>query len=256
MKEQFNAFIEDLRVRSHPLKEEMVYALYPAGKLFRPKLFYAVCDSLNFTADNSLQSFALFLEVHHAYTLVHDDLPCMDDSETRRGKDSVHKKFGEWRAVLTGDALLALSFELLLSSKSFQQVELEKLAHWCVGAKGLIAGQVFDLDAKNPNYEEVKRIHDLKTGRLILLSTLAPYYFQEKKDPMLFRKLWKLGVLVGRVFQLKDDYDDFVSKPDDSLNIFKIDEARAMKDLKKSENQLNSLLGEFPKVQELLKLLK
>ena len=151
---------------------------------------------------------------------------------------------------------MGLSFELLSQSNAQNQTELERFAHWCVGAKGLIAGQVYDLAASSPTYEEVRRIHELKTGRLILLSTLAPYFFLDSEDSHLFKKLWKLGTHLGRYFQLKDDFDDYNQTPDDDLNIFKIDEARAIEELRQSEGKLQEALHGFPKVQDLLKLLK
>ncbi len=256
MESEFRSFIERLEAKSQHLSKEMIYALYPAGKLFRPKLFLAILEDLKIEKDQSALNFALFLEVHHAYTLVHDDLPCMDDSPTRRGKDSVHKKFGEWRAVLTGDALLSLSYQLLSECKTARQQELQKLCFWSLGAKGLIGGQVLDLEAGDLDYKKIKRIHELKTGRLILLSTLAPYYFQETKDYEQYKKLWKLGSLIGEFFQLLDDYDDFIKHPDQSLNIFKVDESKARKNLEKSKASLDDLLSAFPRVQDLLKVLK
>lgn len=255
MEKLFSKFINDYQRSFHPLKEEMLYALYPAGKLFRPKLFNAICENIGVLNKESINSFALFLEVHHAYSLVHDDLPCMDNSDFRRGKESVHKKFGEWKAVLVGDALLSLSYKLLSTCQLEQQFQLEKLVHWSLGAKGLIAGQVLDLSAKDPSYKEIERIHELKTGRLILLSTLAPYYFLNSKNSILFKKLWNLGTQLGRYFQLKDDYDDFLKTPDEDLNIFRIDEKRALEDLKKCEESLALLLSGFPEVQTLIKVL-
>ena len=91
------------------LNEPIQYAVFPPGKLFRSKLIYALSHDLNSHSD-AHEFFASSIELHHSYTLVHDDLPTMDNDDYRRGKLSTHKKYGEWKAVLTGDALLALSF--------------------------------------------------------------------------------------------------------------------------------------------------
>ena len=99
------------------MKEVYEYCVLPPGKLFRPKLVYAIAKDLsektNLQITQNHKYLASFVEVHHAYTLVHDDLPCMDDDDFRRGKPSAHKAYGEWKALLAGDGLLNVSYELL-----------------------------------------------------------------------------------------------------------------------------------------------
>jgi geranylgeranyl pyrophosphate synthase len=109
----FQQFYEnwvETQIDNHSLKEAYQYVLFPPGKLFRPLLF------LNLLEDNGLNpqdyyETAVGLELHHSYTLVHDDLPCMDDDDMRRGRPSAHKKFNEWKAILIGDGLLNLSYQ-------------------------------------------------------------------------------------------------------------------------------------------------
>jgi geranylgeranyl pyrophosphate synthase len=98
--------------------ESLLWATLPAGKLFRPKIFYAILHDLKSIDTKDAFYIGAALEIHHAYTLVHDDLPCMDNDQFRRGKLSTHAKFGEWKAVLAGDALLNLSYYALTQLQS------------------------------------------------------------------------------------------------------------------------------------------
>jgi geranylgeranyl pyrophosphate synthase len=190
------------------------YALFPPGKLFRPLM--ALASYLDSCANKELPNlehdiafFATSLEVHHTYTLIHDDLPCMDDDDMRRGKPSVHKQFNQWQAVLSGDALLSLSHGLLSQLESSQANFIRKSFSWALGVKGLILGQYLDLSGDmNESFHNIKRTHLLKTGRLIQMSLLGgqalavPHNYQRIKETL------RLGQAIGLSFQFIDDLSE------------------------------------------------
>lgn len=198
----------------HPeLKKIMDYAVLPAGKLFRPKLIEAIALDLGPRLSTDHLHLASAIETHHAYTLVHDDLPSMDNDMYRRGKLSTHAAFNEWKAILAGDALLIHSFNELNKIQNTQYRLINKFFAWSTGAKGLILGQFLDLGAQGQaNLSQIVRIHELKTARLIQAAIVGsylisrPYQFQEMKD------FFKLGNVIGVSFQLLDDLNELTDK--------------------------------------------
>ena len=194
------------------------YALFPPGKLFRSKIAWALAHDLACDLDQSVNSnhalFASFLEFHHGYTLIHDDLPCMDNDSWRRGKLSTHKAWGEWQALLAGDGLHSASYRLLSRINSSKLPLLFRLVTWGLGPKGLIQGQALDLSENMEDFSSVMRTHELKTGRLIQLSLTGSFLLIEKlkRHSSIYRTLMdlaKLGSHIGLVFQLLDDLDEF-----------------------------------------------
>lgn len=179
------------------------YIMFPAGKLFRPKLSLAMAEDLGeTTSDNYL--LALAIETHHAYSLVHDDLPCMDDDDMRRGRPAAHIKYGEWKALLAGDSLINLSYEFLASMKHPNTASIALDFSKMMGAQGLILGQVLDLSHQNKNFEDTLLMHELKTGRLIQFSLLGSQLLS--KNPSITRaETLLLGKHMGINFQLFDD---------------------------------------------------
>ncbi len=229
------------------LLEVMEYAVFPAGKLFRPRLVEALALDLNKELTSNHLHLASAIELHHAYTLVHDDLPAMDNDLIRRGKASTHAHFGEWKAILAGDALLIASFNELLNIDHKNHREIHKLMTWTTGAKGLIEGQFRDLLADgNLNFQEVVRIHELKTGRLIQLATLGTYLltknqtFQDKMDFL------RLGREIGVSFQLLDDLSELssrdVSPHEKAINPFISNIEHALRELRHSHLKLTAIL--------------
>jgi len=209
-----------------PLKEILLYAILPAGKLFRPKLACMIFDDLcshtssekelkNSQSDLSFLTSAL--EIHHAYTLVHDDLPCMDNDDYRRGKESVHKRFGEYKAVLCGDALLHESHVLMAKIQGPRGHKLRRYFSWSLGAKGLILGQVYDLSGViSSSFSSLLRTHELKTARLIQLALLGGANLaQDKSNYRDTLELMRLGSSIGITFQLLDDLSECVEKMSD-----------------------------------------
>lgn len=229
------------------LLEVMDYAVFPAGKLFRPRLVEALALDLHKKIETNHLHLASAIELHHAYSLVHDDLPAMDNDLIRRGKASTHAHFGEWKAILAGDALLIASFNELsnIRHQSFQ--ELLKLMSWCTGAKGLIEGQFRDLKADGKmDFQEVVRIHELKTGRLIQLATLGTYLLSSKTKLKEKVEFLRLGREIGVSFQLLDDLSELtekeVSPHEKAINPFISNTNEALNELRLSHQRLTSIL--------------
>ncbi|HXH76525.1 MAG TPA: polyprenyl synthetase family protein [Bacteriovoracaceae bacterium] len=232
------------------LLKVMDYAVFPAGKMFRPKLVEALSLDLK-TNSKEYLSLSSAIELHHAYTLVHDDLPPMDNDLMRRGKPSTHVAFGEWKAILAGDALLIASFHELMKIKSPQMIEIHRLFTWATGAKGLILGQFLDLDAKGKaSFQETIRIHELKTGRLIQVATLGCYFLSEAK-PSLKAKIeyLRLGREIGVSFQLLDDLSElaegFISPHEREINPFITSPSEALNELQNSIYRLGTLIKKY-----------
>lgn len=197
---------------NHSAKEAYHYALKPWGKLFRPKLCAAISLDLGLKNDhfNNLAFCCLHLELHHTYSLIHDDMPCMDDDDLRRGRESVHKKFSEWQALLSGDGLLNLSYRALSKVKSPNLAMAFKLATKMLGPQGLIDGQYLDLSKESSQNPRILLLtHELKTARLIQLSLLLGLIISsEKIDFNKFKFLYRQGHSIGVLFQLIDDLSE------------------------------------------------
>lgn len=230
---------------SHPeLREILEYAVLPAGKLFRPRLVEAIALDLGKKFSQDHLHLACALELHHAYTLVHDDLPAMDNDLIRRGKPSTHAKYGEWKAVLAGDALLISSFEVLMKIRSEKIRELHRLFSWCTGGKGLILGQFLDLGSHGKvNTTEVIRIHELKTARLIQVAVAGAALIAQN---IFSRDYFRLGREIGVTFQLLDDLNELteekLSPHEKDINPFLLNHPMAMKAFNRSYGNLKILM--------------
>jgi len=199
------------------LQDVYEYALLPPGKLFRPMLAWAMASDFQAApyplgnTGGDLELFCCALEVHHAYTLIHDDLPAMDNDDYRRGKLTVHKKFGQWQAILAGDGLLNLSYRLLAMMERPNNKQLIKIFAWAMGPKGLIHGQAMDLGQfATKGINEILHIHTLKTGRLIQLALLGGIVIG-KNGSLQFSDVkiaLRLGETLGILFQLLDDLNE------------------------------------------------
>jgi geranylgeranyl pyrophosphate synthase len=203
----------------HQFSEVYRYAVLPAGKLFRPKLVLAAFDDAggdtrNLPLNHDLWAFACALEIHHAYTLAHDDLPAMDDDQMRRGRPATHKAYGEWQAILAGDALAIASFRLLSRIKHPAHQLIMAIASHALGPKGLIHGQVMDLSGEmSQSLESLLRTHELKTARLIQLALLGGYALASPHvESAKLKQAWRMGHAIGVVFQLLDDLGELTEK--------------------------------------------
>jgi len=200
-------------VPRHAYAEVYDYAVFPPGKLFRPLLAITVTQDLklsganSFDANNNYSLFASFLELHHTYSLAHDDLPAMDNDKERRGKESLHIKYNEWQALLAGDGLINASYALLGKINSPNLGALLRYCTLCLGPRGLIQGQYLDLSGEmTKGINEVIETHFLKTARLIQCALVGPILISETKNRFtLFKRYHRLGKALGITFQLLDD---------------------------------------------------
>jgi geranylgeranyl pyrophosphate synthase len=215
----------DLLLPHHKTREVYEYTVLPGGKLFRPNLVWSILNDINPTLyEISIQDknsphalLASSVEFHHSYSLIHDDLPCMDNDTIRRGKPCAHLAFGEWPTLLAGDGLINLSYQLLSKSHHQRTLELIRFFSWALGPKGLIHGQVLDLSNEmTKNFQNTLRTHELKTARLILVSILGSYILASNKNIKNEKKLWKFSNLLGINFQLIDDLSEL---SEENLNI-------------------------------------
>ena len=195
------------------LGDAMRYAVLDGGKRLRPLLVLAAAEAVRGQAEAALRA-ACAVELIHAYSLVHDDLPCMDNDVLRRGKPTVHVQFGEAPALLAGDALQALAFELLTPDEavvpSATQARLCRLLAQAAGANGMAGGQAIDLaSVGQPLTEpELRAMHQLKTGALLQGSVRMGAACADAVAPAALRALDDYGAALGLAFQVVDDILD------------------------------------------------
>ena len=195
------------------LHEAMRYAAQGGGKRIRPLLVYAAGQLGNQgdTEAPSLDAAAVAIELIHAYSLVHDDLPCMDDDDLRRGRPTVHKAFDEATALLVGDALQTRAFEILASANCDAQVRLEMISALAAasGSRGMAGGQAIDLESvgKKLDLPGLKQMHAMKTGAL-LSCAVALGGIAAKLNPALMAHLETYSKALGLAFQIVDDVLD------------------------------------------------
>lgn len=193
------------------LKDSMLYSMQAGGKRVRPILLIASYEA--YANDSSkTMSAAVALEMIHTYSLIHDDLPAMDDDNYRRGQLTNHKKFDEATAILAGDALLTNSFEQIATDPLLtdaQKVELVKRLSQSSGPVGMVGGQILDMEAeKQPvSLEQLEKIHELKTGELLKFAVYAGAYLANATKEQL-KQLTKFAYYLGLVFQVQDDILD------------------------------------------------
>ncbi len=209
------------------LRAPILYSTLDAGKRIRPKLMIAMTQALGIDTQLILPA-AAALEIVHCFTLIHDDLPCMDDDELRRGKPSCHKQFGEAAALLAGDAMIPLAYEILLQTDTDAPKLLEAYRTLCqaLGPQGVIGGQVREMEGKTISQTTVTRMHAEKTASLFVAACVLPsnLFLSHSTD-----KLQECGSALGLAFQLADDLEDrFEHSPTSMLEILPLHEAQHM----------------------------
>ena len=218
----------------------MKYGIVSGGKKIRSTIIFDTGKMLK-VKEKKLLSICTAVECIHSYSLIHDDLPCMDNDLVRRGKPSTHKKFGEATAVLAGNSLLTLAFEIISDKKNFisnkQKNEIINLLSYCSGHTGIAGGQELDLKFENKR-KKLNQIIDMqkkKTGRLFnfCFQSVAIIANKNKKER---EALGKIGEEVGLLFQLVDDYLDLKGSK-------KLLGKPIKKDNKKGKSTLINLLG-------------
>ena len=227
------------KFNSSELVPPMKYGLFPGGKKIRSKIIFDVGSMFNLKKEN-LTILAASVEAIHAYSLIHDDLPCMDDDNLRRGKPSAHVKFGESTAILAGNSLLTTAFEIL-SDKNFKvedkiKSNLINLLSRCSGQTGIAGGQYLDLsyEKKKVSLKKILNMELKKTGKLFEFCCVAPLLIKKNKKNL--KAFSKIGKDIGLLFQIVDDLIDFKGKT-------KLVGKKTRKDNKKGKATIISLLG-------------
>ena len=195
----------------HRLSEAMKYGVMNGGKRIRPIIMYMICDlfEVNYT---KIEDIAVALEFIHCYSLIHDDLPAMDDDMYRRGKLTTHIKYDEATAILVGDVLLTEAFNIVVNSNKITDKDkvkvIQKMSEYA-GFYGMVGGQYVDMESENKKVgaETLEYIHNHKTGKLLLASVELPLIVLNvegvKKE-----KLLEFAEIIGIAFQIKDDILD------------------------------------------------
>ncbi len=207
-----NEYLSPERIGEGKLQDAMRYSALGGGKRVR------ACLALEFSklfsgSDETARPYAAAIEMIHAFSLIHDDLPCMDDDDMRRGKPSCHIAFGEATALLAGDTLLTYAFEVASGAKGVSDVAsrfaTSAVAYNC-GTFGIGGGQQMDLSNSVSSYEDLKKLHSMKTSALIKAACLCGYYstLTDAPDKAITDDIFEYAECVGLAFQIKDDLLD------------------------------------------------
>jgi geranylgeranyl diphosphate synthase type II len=223
LREEVERYLRELRFSSEPLTagldEAMRYSLLAGGKRIRPVLALATARAVGLGPGEVLP-LAGAIELIHTYSLIHDDLPAMDDDELRRGQPTCHVKFGEDVAILAGDGLYAEAFRHLLThQRSAPDRVLAAAAELAAatGVGGMVGGQYADVSPGTPpGPDALRRLHELKTGRLIAASVVCVLLLTDVKDPAREASFRRFAAELGVLFQIIDDILD-VTGTDDEL---------------------------------------
>lgn len=247
-----DAWLPPEKTRPATLHKAMRYSLFAGGKRLRPVLCLAAAETCGGKAQVALPS-ACAIECIHTYSLIHDDLPCMDDDDFRRGRPTSHKVFGEGVAVLAGDALLTIAFEILGRTKPTTRHGLKAFyddLSFAAGSRKLIAGQVADLEGegKKSTKADLRFIHEGKTAAMIIAS-LKLGGRSANATPGQLKALENFGESLGLAFQVVDDILD-VTQTSEKLG------KSAGKDLKAQKTTYPSVLGLEGARREAIRLTK
>jgi geranylgeranyl pyrophosphate synthase len=196
------------------LHEAMRYSVLGGGKRIRPALLFATARTLGLSEDD-VEAAACAIELVHVYSLVHDDLPAMDNDDIRRGRPTCHKAYDEATALLVGDALQPLAFQLLACDKALPaspaiRIRLIDMLAQAIGTFGMAGGQAIDLAVQGMRLDiaQVEDMHARKTGAVIRASVLMAAECAPSLDPSLYAALNRFAVAVGLAFQIQDDLLD------------------------------------------------
>jgi geranylgeranyl diphosphate synthase, type II len=215
LRAEVEEYLAGLRFSDEPatagLQEAMRYSLLAGGKRIRPVLALATAESVRL-APASVLPLAAAIELVHTYSLIHDDLPAMDDDDLRRGRPTCHRAFGEDVAILAGDGLYAEAFKLLLSEQRGAPEDVlaagRELAD-ATGVGGMVGGQYLDVaESAPPGASGLRRLHELKTGRLIAASVGCPLLLAGPNKPATMKEFRTFASELGVLFQIVDDILD------------------------------------------------
>ncbi len=214
VEEVLDRWLPSDEIPPHKLHEAMRYSVLGGGKRLRPLLVYAAGEALG-TPSELLDAPAIAIELMHAFSLVHDDLPAMDDDDLRRGRPTTHVAYDEATAILAADALQPLAFQVLTADPALlehpaSQVALVRLIAEACGSEGMTGGQAIDLASEGQRLEaaELEHMFRLKTGRLLRASILAPACCPPEPDQRGWQALDRFADRIGLAFQIRDDILD------------------------------------------------
>lgn len=191
------------------VKEAMRYSLIAPGKRVRPNLLYEVVKGYGLS-ESVADEFACAIEMIHTYSLIHDDLPAMDNDDLRRGRPTCHKQFDEATAILAGDGLLTYAFDVASSSTADPSIVVKciQVLAQCAGSNGMVLGQDLDMNESNASdWDYVRKVHKYKTGCL-LSAPLMMGALVARKDDETVRQWHEIGISLGLAFQIQDDILD------------------------------------------------
>ncbi len=208
VREQVLSNIESVIGQSNSIEIAMSYSALSKSKMIRAALIFASAESNKDLKKESILTLATAIELIHTYSLIHDDLPSMDDDDFRRGKQSNHIKFGEANAILAGDALQALAYEIIANDSHLSsdlKVEAVSLLTKACGKNGMVHGQSLDIENESKKIDKsyIEKIHVLKTGMLIQCAVSLGQL--GKKYDKYYENFEKFGIKVGLAFQITDD---------------------------------------------------
>ena len=215
LRQEVEQYLQTLRFSSEPntagLDEAMRYSLLAGGKRIRPVLALATADAVG-RSTGWVLPFAAAIELIHTYSLIHDDLPAMDNDDLRRGRPTCHKAFGEDVAILAGDGLYAEAFRLLLAEQQAEPAALLAAARElaaATGVTGMVGGQYIDVaGTAPPGSSGLRRLHELKTGRLIGASIECVLLLAQADEPATITPYRNFAAELGVLFQIVDDILD------------------------------------------------
>ncbi len=207
-------WLPDLNIPPHKLHEAMRYSILGGGKRIRPLLVYATGESLGSDPD-LLDAPAVAIELMHAFSLIHDDLPAMDDDDLRRGRPTTHRAFDEATAILAADAMQPLAFQVLATAPALRaypqaQVRMMAILAEACGSEGMTGGQAIDLAAEGRHLDaaELEHMYRLKTGRLLRACVLSAANCPPEPPIAEFHALERFADCIGLIFQIRDDILD------------------------------------------------
>ena len=211
--DELHKYLDNLQVTDKTLIDAMRYSVFAGGKRIRPVIMLAISEILNVDFKDVLP-FCVSVELIHTYSLIHDDLPCMDNDDLRRGKPTNHKVYGEALALLAGDALLNLAYEICFRNvTNIYKINSARILSSFSGYLGMIGGQAIDINSnKVQNVELLQKMHEGKTVKLLMACTMIPSCFRQDKY---LEKLRDYGYNLGYLFQITDDILDVASTTED-----------------------------------------
>jgi geranylgeranyl pyrophosphate synthase len=220
---------EDLIEPNSSVAKAMLYTATAESKCFRAALVHATAAGLAFNNITAIRELAVCIEMLHSYSLIHDDLPCMDDDDLRRGKPANHIEFGESTAVLAGDALQLRALQVIVDSASIDADAKIQILHNLLtscGYQGMILGQELDMLAEQDSTVDIRKIHSLKTGKLIQSAITCASRLQDSNTNI--DDFEQMGWHIGMAFQITDDILEF-TQTSESLGKSNLSDAKNQK---------------------------